>query len=696
MWSYSGSREIESRFGGGSITYTSRLGLVQGGIVVMIGTQAWFAVRAPLTALRFAGAIGTPGVALPPGTSARMNKSPSRRAAGLVLALCSIAATALLVPAAPAMAAACPNEQLRAEDHSTTLPDCRSYELVTPPFKEAAEARIGTFPIGANNGIYGIAPSGQSVDVNSTGDFGDAKNGYFANSYKLTRTESGWTEENLDLPVSDFPESRPLLTSPELGPVLYFVYAGEDDYFSGIKYMLREAGGTLVELGTGGAYGLQGVSADLSHVLINEGNFEYIAGHPSVQFPVGVEPDGSLCAASFAGSRFGEHGFGPISADGSTVFFNCSEKLFARIDNGEAGAYTVAISTGPATFAVASPPNGNDVFYFESGAFYRFEISSGTREEVLPAAAGVSDVVGINETDEDGEYLYFDAKGALTGPNAEGRSPTVGEQNLYVLERDAQFPDGELGFIATVSPGNTDLTPSGQFLVFTSTADLTPGDTSTARQLFEYDAQTGSLVRVSIGQNGFNDNGNSDVFPAETAEFPVVSDNGEYVAFQSADALTPQALAGSTNVYEYHDGNVYLISDGQAAAKLRGMSASGDDIFFETIDQLVAQDMDTQVDVYDARVDGGFPASVSLLPTCQGDACQGPLSPAPTLLSPGSEFQAGGNPPLTASEQAPAAKTKPKAKRVKCKKGSVKKNGKCVKTESAKKARKVRDDRRTK
>ena len=28
--------------------------------------------------------------------------------------------------------------------------------------------------------------------------------------------------------------------------------------------------------------------------------------------------------------------------------------------------------------------------------------------------------------------------------------------------------------------------------------------------MFEYDAQTGALVRVSIGQGGYNDNGNTD------------------------------------------------------------------------------------------------------------------------------------------------------------------------------------------
>ncbi len=95
------------------------------------------------------------------------------------------------------------------------------------------------------------------------------------------------------------------------------------------------------------------------------------------------------------------------------------------------------------------------------------------------------------------------------------------------------------------------MTPNGQFLAFTSTADLTAGDTSTAAQAFEYDAETGSLVRVSIGQGGFNDNGNTSGANTDTgfynAEFPeklwvdtqaikpyAVSDDGSYVVFQSA------------------------------------------------------------------------------------------------------------------------------------------------------------------
>ena len=40
-------------------------------------------------------------------------------------------------------------------------------------------------------------------------------------------------------------------------------------------------------------------------------------------------------------------------------------------------------------------------------------------------------------------------------------------------------------------------------------ADLTIEDLSSVPQGFEYDSQTGGFVRYSIGQRGFNDDGNT-------------------------------------------------------------------------------------------------------------------------------------------------------------------------------------------
>jgi hypothetical protein len=201
-------------------------------------------------------------------------------------------------------------------------------------------------------------------------------------------------------------------------------------------------------------------------------------------------------------------------------------------------------------------------------------------------------------------------------------------------------------------------------------------------QLFEYDAQTGSLVRVSIGQDGYNENGNT----SNQLDTPSLGDPGDEavaddgaVFFESGDGLTPQALDNVTlteangnlafvqNVFEYRAGSVYLISDGQDldGSTLELIDPSGENVFFSTRDRLVAQDGDTQFDTYDARVDGGFPAP-SGPAACDGDACQGGLSGAPVLLSPGSEFQAPSNPlPASVAPVAVAKKLKKAGKKKK-------------------------------
>ena len=172
-------------------------------------------------------------------------------------------------------------------------------------------------------------------------------------------------------------------------------------------------------------------------------------------------------------------------------------------------------------------------------------------------------------------------------------------------------------------------------------------------QIYRYDAQAGQLLRVSIGERGYNDNGNTGEGEAKTVSAeacgmhgrpdPSMSDDGQLVFFQSPTALTPRALNDvpvnklgnseslAANVYEWEaDGKgacvqpagcVFLISDGldvketsaggrasASAVELVGSDATGANVFFSTDDPLVAQDTDTELDIYDARVGGGFPA----------------------------------------------------------------------------------------
>jgi hypothetical protein len=427
--------------------------------------------------------------------------------------------------------------------------------------------------------------------------------------------------------------------------------------------------------------------------------------------------------------------------------------VFARVDSGLPDARTVAISepsredcsacdTEAAVLADArfegASADGSKVFFSTtqpllgddtSRNLYEYDFSAPAGQRVVRVSAGDATVadpaagvlptrcIGGGQTpcpvvSEDGSHVYFVAHGALTvTPNARGEAAQPGAENLYVFERDAAHLSGRVAFIAVLSNedmerwtelgggSGPDVTPNGRFLVFGSNRDLTPDDTATARQLFEYDAQTGALVRVSIGQHGFDHNGNvpGNVTKIQKPSYQIsytssaywssmsVSADGSYVFFESPAGLTPQALnevPGAENVYEYHDGEVSLISDGQDATggvSLYGTDESGRDVFFTTVDPLVGQDSGADLDIYDARVDGGFPPPASP-PSCSEEACQGGLSGAPTLLSPGSEFQAGGNPPLAAPAVSKVAAPRPKAKprrKGKCGRGVRRARGRC-------------------
>jgi hypothetical protein len=489
-----------------------------------------------------------------------------------------------------------------------------------------------------------------------------------------------------------------------------------------------------------------------------------------------------------------------------------ANELYARVDGEQADAHTVRISarsSSDCTGACASSQPANAEFWgaSEDGSrvfftstqqltnqatpnqenLYEYDLDGPTPQDLLDVSAGEAPVAGgprvqgVTAVSADGSHVYFVAQGVLTSEERPGCTvewdavgrvsesaracrAAEGQDNLYLYDTETSHTS----FIATLAASDysewgrdgqlhsVNVTPDGRFLVFTSRAQLTADDASRsgARQVFRYDAGSGgagSLTRISIGNDGFNDDGNrSTPMPCnsnkectEDASIvqpqnrprrdPTMSDNGEYVFFQSPVGLTPQALDDAPigteneglvrtsqtgellshntlyaqNVYEWHAGHVYLISDGRDVSKdtgqdgscdganvndlsssvcLLGTDESGADVFFSTADQLVPQDTDTELDYYDARIDGGFPAP-AVSPPCVGEDCHG--IPAAELPS-----QSGGS--LTFNGQGnviPAVTGKAKKKTVKCKRGFTRKKSRCVKNKK-KKTRAKKTNRR--
>jgi len=434
--------------------------------------------------------------------------------------------------------------------------------------------------------------------------------------------------------------------------------------------------------------------------------------------------------------------FVAASGDGSRVFFESTQQLTDQASQDTNGNDTAAKRECNSTTGVG----GCNLYLYDLGAPAGrglVDVSAGD------SSGGGPRVRGVVAASEDGSHVYFVAQGVLTtAPNTQGQHASNGANNLYVYERDGAFPAGRVAFIASLpvsdqnewviigDPGN--VTPDGRFLVFVSHGDLTADDTSVsgAQQVFRYDAQTGQLLRISAGEEGFNDNGNRSTStpctPSECSENakiplvlggqgrqdPAMSDDGSYVFFQSPVALTTGApddvrigineLTGAPiyaqNVYEWHEGHVHLISDGRdltenlgppttsctySAVCLLGSDASGHDVFFATADQLAGTDTNTELDIYDARVcepaSPCIPEPPAPAQPCSGEECHGTPAATPGVpTAPSATFNGAGN-----AKPTPLVTKTVTKKPVKCKKHFTKnRKGKCVRAKSRKKGKK--------
>ena len=673
--------------------------------------------------------------------------------------------------------ASCPNEQVRS-GFSANLPDCRAYELVTPPNGAAEpDTEHGGEVINPGGGADGnfAARTGERLSYGSSETMPGADSSGYA--YLATRGAGGWSSEALT-PLQSYdgdrcnvPSPAPEGTgdevdaySPDLIDSVLRVGAGQSwgsppSYTGGcgaqgLEIVQGEPLGVenlLLRDNLTGAYRLidtppagvkptnahfEGASTDLSHVIFGE------TARLTENAPAGVEdlyewdegairlvtilPNGTPVAGSLPkdptalASRSSV-----VSAEGARVFFTANGNLYVRINGDETAQLDAPRGgSGPGgggSFQVASADGTQAFFTDEASAGLTSDTSAGSGENLYRYANGEptdltpaehAEVVSVSGISQDGSSIYFVADGVLSGAqtNERGQAAQAGQANLYLWHA------GATTFIATLTSGDDTVvhegaarvSANGAFLAFSSFASLTGYDNIDAStgeadsEIFLYSATSGQLVCVSCNPSGEPPSAGKHAWGGATLSGKngspgdgtphYLTDSG-HVFFNTQEALLPRDTNGQIDVYEYENGQLKLISPGTGSteAALLDVSESGNDVFFLSRQSLVPQDSATEaLVIYDARVDGGF-AAISSPPACTtADACRTPVSLQPSLYgAPSSQTFSG-----VGNLAPPEAKAKPKSKPVKCRKGFVKKKGKCVK-KPKKKARKSAHANRT-
>jgi hypothetical protein len=326
---------------------------------------------------------------------------------------------------------------------------------------------------------------------------------------------------------------------------------------------------------------------------------------------------------------------------------------------------------------------------------------------------------GLTGISADGSHVYFVAEGVLTAdPNPVGGAAQAGKPNLYGWDADSE----QMTFVGTLAapegldPGDSEgrlwgvdaflknggtwrnsaypvpatgldgggheVGGDGHILVFKSAAELAPED-GDGRQIdvYRYDAAQATLECLSCAPGSSAAEPDAAPFGVELVKGDTrvllgtdfaelhrwVSEDGEVVAFITGQPLVAGDHNGADDVHLWWHGSLARLPgraflNGVPLWRQPGLSHDGSTVAYLTAARLVRQDRDDTADVYVARIGGGFPQPPPPQ-LCQGEECRGKPSGAPELVGAGTAvLSGGGNVPSPPH----------------CKKGKIRRHGKCV------------------
>jgi hypothetical protein len=500
----------------------------------------------------------------------------------------------------------CPNEAFRTGP-SALLPDCRAYELVTPPDTNA-RSPLGVGHLGTYFTTLQASPAGEAVSFKIQGGMipgFEATGSYAGDPYLSARTESGWETSYVGPTGAEAPSILQGSNSPDQTYSLWSTGTGEGsaavegDITRYVHY--PDGHSTLVgrgSLGTDPQAEGKLISENGGHIVFVSQNF---VGKTAVQLEPDAPPSGtqaiydrtsnevthvvSLLPGNVTPAEGENAFFEGASLDGKGIVFRLGEgvpsgPLYLRYNDEE--TYEVAQE---ATLAGISE-GGKRVFYLKGGNIFAFE-AGGEEGSIQFTSSGDATLVNVAA---EGRVAYFVSPSALPGgANPSGAEPLKGGENLYrseegsivfvgtVTKRDVEgefggneqvdglglwVEAGAQGFPGSLGIDPSRTTPDGHVLLFESRAALTSYDPQGHAEIYRYDVDGGELTCLSCnptlapatGQASIESVSQGPVAPEPFSAFAYVSNlraDGQRAFFQSTEALVPGDTDGLLDVYEW-------------------------------------------------------------------------------------------------------------------------------------------------
>lgn len=554
----------------------------------------------------------------------------------------------------PAASSDCPNAAIREAQGATLLPECRAYELVTPPDTNGripTMAEFGGTTYGVATATEPTSPDGETLAFGTLGGaLPGIGGGGFKDAFFAHRGSTGWQTSFAGL--SSGQSSEPAIGAFDAAGDSLWEAKGRGSLVEvpggngvGPHYIRRPAGVINPACSPEPASGFEFVgcgsravdpwikvdqiSPDGSHIIMgtvtavgkealepcapDETLAVYDRTADGVVHCVSVKPDGS----SFAAHENAE--YEGASLDGTAVAFKVGEPpsgfqdpdqrpLYVRLDD----ARTVEVPGADTVFGGLSE-NGERLVYQEHDPSARWLEVGGSRmpqgeifvmdtstEAVTPIGAGQKAVL-VNVS-ADGSHVYFVSPEVLTGsdPNNQGAVAEAGQENLYLLDGSSAR------FVATVTASDVAGEPP------------LPSTEIRADGLGLWTVDAVSAFQTSSGGPG--------------ADPSRASNDGQVFVFESRANLTSYDSGGHRELYRYDasDGDLTCIScnpsgapaasDAQlqssvgeafvpippvnAATVMYNLADEGDRVFFQSADRLALNDVDGKLDVYEWQAKG--------------------------------------------------------------------------------------------